>query len=1528
MWHVWVTLLLVLLDLAGATGIAGGDVWSYNPSAAPGGVPREYEGISMNFLFPDFIAHGLNGNGTFFTERIAAFCETHGTSATMTGKQFPGAYRLELDTDLGSTNLFDVFNFFGSWMPSLAREGKLLKLTDYVRSSPDIAWSDILPRVRKGVAEYQNEIYMLPADGDVIVMIYRKDLLDYHGLARPETWEDFLAVSNYFRTQVGPDAWQEENRTLDMEGGMGACVMTKRNDWAYADLFAYLSTWLQAHGPEQGVFFTPDTFEPLFNTSAAREALALWKQIVTNSSHMEHPCTDCSGSVGSGLESMVSDMQAGKCMMGLNYMGPVKFIAGGAFNTENSTIALAPVPGSRRVKQLDGDELVDCNDARTNCPYAERVPKNVDGRPSPMGETQLINRATYFSGGGQSWAVGNFISDSRKREAIWKFLKSLIIGSNAIDSTTAPNYLLDPFRQSTLDALQVRGANATVEFMSNGWKWDQLGTMKDTLNYVFNDPNGVLDLKIVGGNDYIEATDRFLLEYYVGNTTLDEAIEGLVADWESRTLLMGKALQRNLYRSVLGLPQIQLDCPAGQESVTGTCQDCPVGKFKATNSSELCQRCPSGEYQSAPAATTCSKCEDVLANSTTRYIGADNDKACECPPNYFWYKELPDVNATAVCRQCGVLGTKTEGLHCEGLGNGTHHTAPMQAARYSAAAQEFEGAMPEWVVLCSNKERCPGAAGARDNPELGALLGTCPPNARGRACNDCMEKTYRDGDSCTTCEDAGSAFAWIMLFLGGIFAFVALYFFGTRQSSAHMSSGMTVMLTCGLSVAAVQALGAFSKLSIEWVEPIKSLNLVLNLFVFNVDLVRPSCIFGPQSPAFSYLSSVLVYPVFAVSLRLVFWLAGILQERIIHRHQIVNSQGLVLMAAYLSLTMVAVLPWQCESNPDGSQSVVAYRGVECWVTSEHHIMIVLSLFATFGYVVSFMTLVTWAILQYPTRIAREGGMEFVREFHFLFARFTSQRYYYSLIFLVRNMLLALLPVMLVNSAQVQLLLMCLVISTTGMLQSHFWPWRTEVANYVDAALSIALCLILVAGALLIDLSDGTGQEVVQISMIVIGIVASVCLLTIIAINVFYALRPPKRYGIFLSHHKVGAAVLARWFKMLLTRRTSDRVFLDSDDVSDLDNIIDTVAHDTKNLMVLLTRETLERMWCAGEIATAHRTGVNIVLVQCDDYPGLTDEFLKRLPHIWTDSQKTLLASAGLEIEHIQETYASLKERATIQLGRFIPTYQQEAVVKLAFKECKGCRVRLKEGLVACVAGSFTGNQAEKLTEQERKHAEIQVLGSHKEPEAACICRVLKVYLQAELQCGVTLAIDGDVSALSAANFQSTRFLLVVLTRGVLENADFAKVLTWASLTDGLQMDPVRADEAFVYPDPSFYTDLQNGRILSESATRATAKEVESAYKRLFNTLAQRFTTHASQTIQEAEVKMIARHLRIADAGARSEDVTPSHAGADEVAVYLTETEEEEEAAKEALSLNVARTCLRDVPTDGPGASMAVLRVTC
>ena len=91
---------------------------------------------------------------------------------------------------------------------------------------------------------------------------------------------------------------------------------------------------------------------------------------------------------------------------------------------------------------------------------------------------------------------------------------------------------------------------------------------------------------------------------------------------------------------------------------------------------------------------------------------------------------------------------------------------------------------------------------------------------------------------------------------------------------------------------------------------------------------------------------------------------------------------------------------------------------------------------------------------------------------------------------------------------------------------------------------------------------------------------TVILVFVIALGVlghtgYRRLQPGDGFGVFLCHHKGGAAVLGRYFKTKLQAVCSRvKVFLDSDELEALDLIFDTVRSSTQNLVALLTKRAL------------------------------------------------------------------------------------------------------------------------------------------------------------------------------------------------------------------------------------------------------------------------------------------------------------------------------------------------------------------
>ncbi len=118
------------------------------------------------------------------------------------------------------TGAFDMLNVVPAWIPDLAEAGALEPLDEFVdKYGYRDELQDIAPVYRDNQMTYQDTIYGLPDDGDVLILYYRKDLFEDEGhraafnerfgydLAPPATWQQFLEISQYFteNEELGPD---------------------------------------------------------------------------------------------------------------------------------------------------------------------------------------------------------------------------------------------------------------------------------------------------------------------------------------------------------------------------------------------------------------------------------------------------------------------------------------------------------------------------------------------------------------------------------------------------------------------------------------------------------------------------------------------------------------------------------------------------------------------------------------------------------------------------------------------------------------------------------------------------------------------------------------------------------------------------------------------------------------------------------------------------------------------------------------------------------------------------------------------------------------------------------------------------------------------------------------------------------------------------------------------------------------------------------------------------------------------------
>lgn len=268
----------------------------------------------------------------------------------------------------------------------------------------------------------------------------------------------------------------------------------------------------------------------------------------------------------------------------------------------------------------------------------------------------------------------------------------------------------------------------------------------------------------------------------------------------------------------------------------------------------------------------------------------------------------------------------------------------------------------------------------------------------------------------------------------------------------------TLAVTIGLTIHVFQTLVVFRTVPLVWVEPLSAFQVA---FKAVVDFFSPNCLFGITQPTIQYLLVLLALPIFT----LLIWIGLGIQRlwgRHVDRYSVANATGTVVVVFNLALLMSAVFPFQCTKNPDQTSTVTGMRGVTCWTTSDHAAMIGLSVSGIIVYIVFPMAIVIWATIVYPVMLVRRGGIQFLHRFEFLFTLFTPERYYYGIVYMLRNLALAIIPVVLQQYQTLSGICMSAVLVTMAVLQTKHFPWRSNTINYVYTGQLMGLVFVLVA----------------------------------------------------------------------------------------------------------------------------------------------------------------------------------------------------------------------------------------------------------------------------------------------------------------------------------------------------------------------------------------------------------------------------------------------------------------------------------
>lgn len=319
---------------------------------------------------------------------------------------------------------------------------------------------------------------------------------------------------------------------------------------------------------------------------------------------------------------------------------------------------------------------------------------------------------------------------------------------------------------------------------------------------------------------------------------------------------------------------------------------------------------------------------------------------------------------------------------------------------------------------------------------------------------------------------------------------------------------------------------------------------------------------------------------------------------------LVRILGTLMMIFYISVCSSLLTPFRCHLHPSKISTIQSYHEVLCNGSGEHLGMALIG-GLMFLMPLSFIAFSWWTVaFRLPKKIL-EADMAFLRSCSFLIFRFRPGAEVFSVLFLTKNMLLSLLP--LIPSASSRVLLMNLLLSCKVALTALSKPWKMKVINLLEVFLGVSLIIIVTLGTLFIEEVD-EGPAIVTCMVLLICMFAMIFGSMVYGVVKYLLERSRKRFQFFLCHHKGAAGSVARLMKMELTKRRLS-AFVDCDDLADLTQLFWYVGQETSTFVILGTSEVLQRKWCMGEMVTARTQGVRTVLLTWPNFLHPTEQFI-------------------------------------------------------------------------------------------------------------------------------------------------------------------------------------------------------------------------------------------------------------------------------------------------------------------------------
>eukprot|EP00928_Gymnodinium_smaydae_P043532 TRINITY_DN29144_c0_g1_i3.p1 TRINITY_DN29144_c0_g1~~TRINITY_DN29144_c0_g1_i3.p1 ORF type:complete len:559 (-),score=57.75 TRINITY_DN29144_c0_g1_i3:53-1729(-) len=360
------------------------------------------------------------------------------------------------------------------------------------------------------------------------------------------------------------------------------------------------------------------------------------------------------------------------------------------------------------------------------------------------------------------------------------------------------------------------------------------------------------------------------------------------------------------------------------------------------------------------------------------------------------------------------------------------------------------------------------------------------------ACGDCAPGSrLRDG-SCMPCE-AGSVWLPIILAAASIIFVCVGYNFVTTDYQLIVSNKIALTSAFSLLAAAVQMLGVFRIVSVPWPSSTAAMIDVLSLVTLDLEEVNIGCLFA--SSLQKYLASVVLVYGFLLTIFLCHCITRLLPCSKFRWSvaRTFNLLGTVLQALFVTAATVALAPMMCYTHPTGDTSVQSFPSILCG-HHDHYVMLVFAVILVvmlLGFYTYLVVLCYTAPLQ-----SQKNGELFYQKIAFFFARFRQDRYWWGCVWLLRSLLLAVLPVLYPDDPYAQILMLVATLIIFVCMQATFSPWRLPLFNALEVLMCSLLILMLVStSSLLRPVSNSSAEP--AYSALMIAFVLSVLISSVV-----------------------------------------------------------------------------------------------------------------------------------------------------------------------------------------------------------------------------------------------------------------------------------------------------------------------------------------------------------------------------------------------------------------------------------------------